>query len=395
MSKIKRFFDCFVPVFSCNLKCSYCYVTQHTVRKEGEVFHYSAEEVYSALSQDRLGGICCFNLCGDGETLYPADIIPIIHSILKRGHFVNIITNGTMTDRFKEILKFPESCRDRLFVKFSYHYLELHTHRLTEIFFRNFNMLRKNGISVSLEIIGDDKYVPHIEAIKKEAMEYAGALPHVSIPRKEYGIIPLASDYSMQEFERRWSGFQSRMLTFKISTWGQKEKNFCYAGEWSGILNLGTGEFSACYGQPVLQNIFAHPEEKIQFRAVGHHCAMPHCYNSHAFLTFGVIPDRTPLTYADMRNRKTARGEWLTPCMKQFFSSKLQDSNPRFSVFRRMWIDGRESLSRIRAAFSRKRRNLIFLIREKDWQGLRNRLQENFFPGKTLKPFEKEQNNGQ
>ena len=145
MSKIKRFFDCFVPVFSCNLKCSYCYVTQHTVRKEGEVFHYSAEEVYSALSQDRLGGICCFNLCGDGETLYPADIIPIIHSILKRGHFVNIITNGTMTDRFKEILKFPESCRDRLFVKFSYHYLELHTHRLTEIFFRNFNMLRKSS----------------------------------------------------------------------------------------------------------------------------------------------------------------------------------------------------------------------------------------------------------
>ena len=215
MAEIKRFFDCFVPVSSCNLRCNYCYVAQHPLREEKNRFLYTAEEIGSALARKRFGGICCFNLCGSGETLYPSATIAIVRSILQEGHFVNIITNGTMTGRLREFLTFPEAWKQHLFIKFSYHYLELRDRHLTEIFFRNFNLLRENGISVSLEITADDNYVPHIPAIQQEALEHAGALPHVSIPRIETKKIPLASKYSLQELENQWSSFQSAMFTFK------------------------------------------------------------------------------------------------------------------------------------------------------------------------------------
>ena len=332
MAEIKRFFDCFVPVSSCNLRCNYCYVAQHPLREEKNRFLYTAEEIGSALARKRFGGICCFNLCGSGETLYPSATIAIVRSILQEGHFVNIITNGTMTGRLREFLTFPEAWKQHLFIKFSYHYLELRDRHLTEIFFRNFNLLRENGISVSLEITADDNYVPHIPAIQQEALEHAGALPHVSIPRIETKKIPL-------------------------------------------------------------ENIFADPEEEIRFRAVGHHCAMPHCYNSHAFLTFGVIPNQTHLTYADMRNRKTTNGEWLGPEMKQFFSSKLQNSNPLFPFWRKFWCDLNGAWNRMDSEILRKLRNLIFLIRKKDWKGIKQRLQQSLSFGKTHTLFGKEHNN--
>ena len=33
MDKIKRFYECLIPVTACNLKCSYCYVMQRDNRK--------------------------------------------------------------------------------------------------------------------------------------------------------------------------------------------------------------------------------------------------------------------------------------------------------------------------------------------------------------------------
>ena len=73
-------------------------------------------------------------------------------------------------------------------------------------------------------------------------------------------------------------------------------------------------------------------EKDIIFEPVGTHCRQPYCYNGHAFLTLGVVPElETPL-YSEIRNRVTQNGtEWLQPEIKEAFSQKLKDSNREWS----------------------------------------------------------------
>ena len=61
MEKIKRFFECLIPVTACNLKCSYCYVIQRDRRqmKMAEM-RYTPEQIGAALTAERLGGVCYF-----------------------------------------------------------------------------------------------------------------------------------------------------------------------------------------------------------------------------------------------------------------------------------------------------------------------------------------------
>ena len=103
---IKRFIDIFVPINFCNLQCSYCYVSQfdrkyHREKNYDVKFEYSPEIVKKALTQERLGGVCHFNACGNGETLIPEALVDYIRVILENGHSVMIVTNGILTDRIK------------------------------------------------------------------------------------------------------------------------------------------------------------------------------------------------------------------------------------------------------------------------------------------------------
>lgn len=104
--KIKRFIDCNVPTQICNLKCPYCYVDQ-VDGFSGKIrnINHSPEEVRKALSKKRMGGTILINFCGTGETLLGEDILPIVYEILKEGHYVQIVTNGTITKRFDEIVQ--------------------------------------------------------------------------------------------------------------------------------------------------------------------------------------------------------------------------------------------------------------------------------------------------
>jgi wyosine [tRNA(Phe)-imidazoG37] synthetase (radical SAM superfamily) len=126
MNRIKRFIDAFVPVTTCNMSCPYCYVTQMNLsRKEIPEFEYSPEYMAKCLSKRRLGGSCAINLCGHGETLLPKELTGIIDSLLGEGHFIFVVTNGTVNKRFDEIIKLSPRRLKRLFIKFSLHYLEL------------------------------------------------------------------------------------------------------------------------------------------------------------------------------------------------------------------------------------------------------------------------------
>ena len=78
---------------------------------------YTPEYIRKALSIERLGGTCMINLCAGGETLLSKDIVPITKELLEEGHYVMIVTNGSITSRFNEIAEFsPQILETSAFV---------------------------------------------------------------------------------------------------------------------------------------------------------------------------------------------------------------------------------------------------------------------------------------
>lgn len=335
MNKMKRFIDILVPVTSCNLSCHYCYLDQNG-RKGSKVtpFQYSAEHIGKALSKKRLGGVCHFNMCGWGETLIPQEIVPIVRAILEQGHYVWIVTNGLLTNRINELMDFPEELRKRLGLKFSYHYLELIRTKQIEKFFTNVKNVKKHSCSFSIEVTPSDELIPYIEEIKEVTFREVGAWPHITVARTEKDPeIPILTKLSKEEYQKIWGVFKSDMFDFKMSLWGDKREEYCYAGCWSGLLNLGNGDLRACYESRLHQNIFKDIHKPIHFVAIGRHCNMPHCYNAHSFLALGNIPEINTYTYAQIRNRVCDDGsEWLNPKMKAFISQRLEDNNKEFGI---------------------------------------------------------------
>lgn len=66
-----------------------------------------------------------------------------------------------------------------------------------------------------------------------------------------------------------------------------KRKEFCFAGDWSGTLNLQTGVLTKCYADYDGVNIFEDVDAPIPFEAVGKHCGSPYCVNSSHFMSLG------------------------------------------------------------------------------------------------------------
>lgn len=123
---MKKFIDIHVPISICNFNCKYCYVKQEKNNdREKTIFKYSPETVKKALSIERMGGICHFNICGEGETLIPRELVEYVRVLLENGHYVMIVTNGTLSNRFDEYFQLPKECIERLAFKFSFHYQEL------------------------------------------------------------------------------------------------------------------------------------------------------------------------------------------------------------------------------------------------------------------------------
>lgn len=339
---MKRFINCHVPVTTCNLRCPYCYVTQNKWWDAAlPKFQYSPEYIGKALTQERLGGECHFNMCGTGETLMPPEMPSIVKEILKNGHTVMIITNGTMTHRFKEICEFPKELLDRLCFKFSLQWVELKRLKLMDKFFSNVKMVKEAGCSFSIELTPHDEIIEEIPKIKNKCMEEVGAYCHITVARRDdIPGVPILTDLSREDYIKTWGTFDSKMFEFKMTTFNKKRCEFCYAGAWSMLLDLGTGEARQCYKTYTKQNIFKNLNRKIKWEAIGNNCRSDHCHNSHAFLTLGLIPEIDAPNYSEIRNRETNTGEqWLTETMKKSLSEKLYDSNEEYSKIKKVSIN--------------------------------------------------------
>jgi len=325
---MKKFIDIHVPVTSCNFKCKYCYVTQ--MGKNGTEkmeFKYDVDTFKRAFSRERLGGDCLINICGLGETLIPEKLIDYVRALLEEGHYVMIVTNGSLKNRFIEYSLLEEELRERLFFKFSYHYLELKRLNLIDTFFENVNIIKKANCSFTIEITPYDELEKYYDELREVCYRNTGAYPHVTIPRAEdEQNIPLLSTHSIDDFAKIWEK-DSDLFRFKKSIWGVKRKEFCHAGQWSGLVDLGTGFFTPCYCiRAQKRNFFENLDKKFVFYPVGKKCKMPHCYNGHSFLTLGNIPEIDTYHFDEVRNRKCVDGTyWLNEKTQKFYNGRLND----------------------------------------------------------------------
>ena len=343
-NKLMRFIDCYIPTETCNLRCKYCYIAQK--RKFNSKicrFNKTPEEIRAALSQKRLGGTCLINFCAGGETLLTPELYGITRLLLEEGHYVMIVTNGTLTKPLSRFWQLPDSLKSHFMFKFSFHYLEMLRLKMVGTFCDNVKRTRLSGCSISVEVTPSDELIPHINDLKEVCLKEFGAVCHITIARNDNrNGIDLLTDRTFDEYKKIWGEFESEMFSTKMALYHVKRKEFCHAGDWSLYTNILTGDIYQCYCGKRIGNLYDMAQPIIP-RAVGKHCPLPYCYNGHAFLTLGVIAGLNLQPFSDLRDREMRGGNnWLSPQMKQFLSQRLFDNHEEYSSREMLFVNMRQ-----------------------------------------------------
>ncbi|MDR1612706.1 MAG: radical SAM protein [Planctomycetota bacterium] len=330
---VRRFIDCAVPINACNLRCHYCYITlRKKFRHRRPEFKHAVSTMVRALSPERLGGSCLLNFCGNGETLLAPQLPDMARSLLEQGHLVMIVTNGLVRRGIESLLALPRESLSRLMFKVSFQYLETLRLGLVEDFIRNVTDIREAGASFTVEITPNDELEPKIDEVLDVCRAHFGAPCHVTVARdSSRKDLPILTARDRGEYARIWSRFDSELFRFKLSVFNEKRREFCYAGDWTTQLLLGSGDLRQCNNGRVLQNLFDDPGAPVNFCAVGRHCPNPHCYNAHAWLALGAIPGFAAPTYARVRDRLLSDGTgWLNPRFREAVDMKFEETNRQY-----------------------------------------------------------------
>lgn len=340
-----------IPLSICNFRCNYCYLSQRDESYQGiqPQMQFTPKEIGYAIRKERLGGIAYCNLCADGETLLLKNIEKYIEEIVKQGHYVEIVTNLTITPVLKNILKLNKEFLKHIEFKCSFHYLELKKRNLLNVFVDNVNLIWNNGCSANIEITPSDELIEYIDELKEFSMKKFGALPHFTIARDDRTKrINYLTSLPSEEYKNIWNQFDSDFFKFKTEIFGVKQKKFCYAGKWSAYIDLSTGEATQCYNGLNIGNVFKNPEGKFPELPVGK-CQISHCYNGHALLSLGLIPEENiQYCYGNIRDRERNDGNhFLQPEIKDFFNTKLAETNEQISYKQKRRIIKHNNRSRL------------------------------------------------
>ena len=324
--RLKFFVSISVPTEVCNLKCSYCYISQHQGFSRKNVIFHSAEFISKALSRKRLGGTALINICGEGETLLCDDLPAIIVKLLQEGHYISIITNAVFTEKIKKIISSSGDNSERILFKCSFHYRELLKKKSMKKFINSINLIKNSKSSYSIELVPEDSLIPIIDEIKNFSIKEFGALPHLTVPRDEgKSGIPILSDLNFEEFYKVWKTFHSKMFDFKMKHI-KKVRSYCLSGEKSILFSLESGELSPCPYNKCEGNLYDNISEILSLKPLAGNCQAPWCINSHAYLTIGLNREINDGSYLDMRDRITIDGEhWIKPQMANFIKQRICD----------------------------------------------------------------------
>lgn len=339
--KLKRIILCAIPTSVCNFRCHYCYLSHRDVAYQGNqaCFEYSPEYVAKAFSPERLGGICYFNFCADGETLLTKNIDEYIRRIVEQGHFAEIVSNMTVSPMLNKILSWDRELLKRVEFKCSFHYLELKKHNMLRLFADNVNAVWKAGASASVEVTPSDELIPYIEEVKAFSLKHFGAYPQCTIARNDATKkIEYLTKLPVEEYIKAFSAFESPFFRFKTGIFGEKRHEYCMAGVTVLYVNIATGQCGQCYRSNFTQNIFKDLSKPIKFIPIGR-CKQPHCYNGHMLLTLGAgaMPEQfKDVTAVDIRDRvRTDGSHWLTPEVIGLYGQRA-DENALLSVMEKL-----------------------------------------------------------
>ena len=342
-SPIKRFIGLHFGVGCCNMSCSYCYLgrTENKIQK----IPFSISEIKAAFSKKRLGGICFINICSDGETLLHPMMVDIIRTFLEEGHYVMLVTNGTVTKTIKELLRLDDEYQSRIFFKMSFHYEELCKMNMLDLFFENVNILTQSPCSLTVEYVTEDETLDNIEEFKEICMKGMGALPQINIPRderkKNMGVY---SKYSWENYIKKVASgnIQSSLFDYRVQHFGIKYKGFCHFGDRYLWVNMKTGYSHQCYRTPPLQNFMGDINKSVRWMPVGNNCLEAHCYVCYTFFPLGCVD--TPEygkyrpTFYEIRNRKDDKGrDWVKPTFRKVFECGVEQRE--YSVIERKIVN--------------------------------------------------------
>ncbi len=331
-NRIHKFIELLVHgTTECNFHCDYCYVWRKEDFHNGIIAsEYSPKHIREALSKKRLGGICHINMCALGETLIAQNIEDIVFELASEGHYISIITNGTVSNKIDKILSFSDEVKERIFFKLSFHYEELNRTGLMQRFWDNVRKIKESSCSYSIEITPSDRIIDKVEEIKEVFRTHAeSAMPHITFTRDatKEGL-DLYSDLSLQEYIDFWKQFDSKLFDLKSRLYKKKIHENCYAGYWSYRVNLVNGNIQSCYKQDIKESIFSDIEKPLPLLTVKNHCAMDYCFNNHAFISWGDVPEIECETYLELRDRTDSLGNsWVKGPYRYIMSQKLYENN--------------------------------------------------------------------
>lgn len=307
-------FACGLGSSVCNMGCSYCYVDFADPKlKHNSYFSHSIEFILKALSPERLGSCAYFSMCSDGETMLKPGIIELTYGLLMQGHYVGLITNGTVTEKVKRLIEFPEELRSRLLVQNSMHFDELKKKNLLDVYFDNINSLRRSGISVNATMPGSDEDIENIPEIKELCMSRIGFLPMISPIRGErwggeYEGFPLGSKYTWEEYVEIWKDFDSPSIKCRKHTLNHIDE-ICFAGMHSGYINIQTGDLLTCVPGKKIANIYKDITQEIPFLEEPNFCPFGFCSHNGYFLSGREINGAVLPTLYEFHNRYDKEGK--------------------------------------------------------------------------------------
>lgn len=324
---MKKYIGIDLPAYGCNLNCSYCYLGETCDRENAfpELIH-SPKFIRYRLRKENIGGAALIGLCAGGETLFADKVIEICTELLKEGHYLIIVTNGTSEKVIKNLIENAGEYAGHLIFKVSFHYLELKKRGLLRHFIDNLNMINESKASYTLELMPHDELIEFIPEVLSFSLKHFGAYPQLTVGRDEQNHRELLTKINKEEYIRTWSVFQSEMFELKMKFYMMHGMN-CSAGKESFFIDLNSGRMNRCLF-PEDMGDFYDKNSSLEFDRVGDSCPLDYCYNCHAYVTIGVMPDIEAPTYLEIRDRVREDGtHWIKEEMRRFLNDKFYIQN--------------------------------------------------------------------
>ena len=169
-----------------------------------------------------------------------------------------------------------------------------------------------------------DELIEFIPEVLSFSLKNFGAYPQLTVGRDERNNRELLTKLSKEEYIRTWKVFQSEMFDLKMKFYMLHGTN-CNAGRDSFFIDLYSGVMKRCLF-PENMGDFYDDSISLDFERVGDSCPLNYCFNCHAYLTMGVMPDILAPTYLNIRDRVREDGtHWIKEKMRGFLNTRFYE----------------------------------------------------------------------